>query len=269
MPSDNDLSQKNADWQQLENRIRQQTPARLMEGRTGASYHTSTQLQLRLDHAAARDAVQSELDLIANFGQEFVECWRIFEVSSNATSKPEYLLRPDLGRSLNDAARSELTEQCSHSPVLQIVIGDGLSIKAVSTQVPGLLPLLFAGASERGWSLGRPFVVRHCRVGIMNDVGELLTPSAVVLLIGERPGMATAESLSAYLAHRPRQGHTDANRNLISNIHQNGVPLPEAASRILNFVDAMLKSQSSGVNLKEELQAPGLITGTSQLKEGL
>jgi ethanolamine ammonia-lyase small subunit len=257
MPSDDSL-RKSVEWHGLENRIRQQTPARLMEGRCGASYRTSTQLQLRTDHAAARDAVQAELDLIADLGQEFIERWQLFEVSTRATSKPEYLLHPDLGRALDETARSAIRDQCIHSCDLQIVIGDGLSVKAVSAQVPGLLPLLFDGARKRGWSAGRPFVIRHCRVGIMNEIGELLTPMAVVLLIGERPGLATAESLSAYLAYRPRHGHTDANRNLVSNIHQNGVPLAEAATRILNFVHAMLKKRKSGAELKEHIYASRL-----------
>jgi ethanolamine ammonia-lyase small subunit len=195
--------------------------------------------------------VQTELDLSATLGQELVERWQLFEVSTRAASKQEYLLRPDLGRTLNDAACSAIREQCVRSADLQIVIGDGLSVKAVSAQVPKLLPLLFEKAGERGWSVGHPFVIRHCRVGVMNGIGDLLNPKAVVLLIGERPGLATAESLSAYLAHRPRQGHTDANRNLISNIHQNGVPPPEAATRIINLIQAMLKNGTSGVHLKE------------------
>jgi ethanolamine ammonia-lyase small subunit len=261
MPSDPEIVRpeivhKDADWQALENRIRERTPARLMQGRTGASYRTATQLQLRADHAAARDAVQNELDLSANFGQEFIERWRIFEVSTRATSKSEYLLRPDLGRTFDEAARSAIREQCPHSPDLQIVIGDGLSVRAISAQVPGLLPLLFAGAGERGWSVGRPFVVRHCRVGVMNEIGELLAPAAVVLLIGERPGLASVESLSAYLAYRPRNGHTDANRNLVSNIRQSGAPLVGGAARILNMIQAMLKGCTSGVHLKEESFRP-------------
>jgi ethanolamine ammonia-lyase small subunit len=255
MPPDPNIVRKSVDWQELENRIRERTPARLMEGRSGASYRTATQLQLRADHAAARDAVQAELDLSAHLGREFIERWQVFEVSTRAASKPEYLLRPDLGRTLDEAARSAIREQCSHSSDLQIVIGDGLSVAAVSAQVPGLLPLLFKGARERDWSAGRPFAIRHCRVGVMNEIGELLAPGAVVLLVGERPGLATAESLSAYLAYRPRHGHTDANRNVVSNIHQNGVPLTEAAARILNLVHAMLKERTSGVHLKEHLQS--------------
>lgn len=255
MPTDPEIVRKQADMQELESRIRERTPARLMEGRSGDSYRTATQLQLRADHAAARDAVQAELDLSANLGPQFIERWRIFEVSTKARSKPEYLLRPDLGRTLDESAHSAIREQCPHSRDLQIVIGDGLSVRAVSAQVPGLLPRLLQGARERGWTVGRPFVIRHCRVGVMNEIGEMLAPSIVVLLIGERPGLATAESLSAYLAYRPRNGHTDANRNLVSNIREDGVPIVGAAARILNLVQAMLKERTSGVQLKELLQA--------------
>jgi len=252
MPSDSGIVRTDADWRELERRVREQTPARLMEGRSGASYRTATQLQLRADHAAARDAVQAELDLIANLGQEFIERWQIFEVSTLAASKQEYLVRPDLGRAFGEAARSTIREQCPPGCDVQIVIGDGLSVRAVSAQVPGLLPLLVEGAGERGWSVGRSFVIRHCRVGIMNEIGNLLTPKAVVLLIGERPGLATAESLSAYLAYLPAQGQTDANRNLVSNISRNGVSLVGGAARILNMVQAMLTEHTSGVHLKEE-----------------
>ena len=242
----------------LEWRVREQTPARLMEGRAGISYRTETLLHLRNDHAAARDAVRTELDLIADLGQEFLERWRIFEVSTRARSKDEYLLRPDLGRTFDASARETIGEQCPHGCRLQIVIGDGLSVRAVAAQVPRLLPLLMEGAAQCGWQTGRPFAVRHCRVGAMNEIGELLALDAVVLLVGERPGLATAESLSAYLAYRPRPGQTDADRNLVSNIHSAGVPPVEAAQRILKLADAMLREHTSGVHLKEQFEPPKL-----------
>src|SRR5262249_58907580 len=135
----------------------------------------------------------------------------------------------------------------------QVVVGDGLSCAAVAAQVPALLPLLEEGARARGWRFGRPFVVRYCRVGVLNDVGDLLDPAVVVLLIGERPGLATALSLSAYLAYRPRPGHTDAQRNLISNIHARGVASTEAAGRILALADKMRALQTSGVAVDEGL----------------
>jgi ethanolamine ammonia-lyase small subunit len=138
---------------------------------------------------------------------------------------------------------------------LQVVIGDGLSAAAVVKQVPALLPLLEEGAARYGWSFGRPFLVRHCRVGVLNDVGDLLDPAVVVLLIGERPGLMTAESLSAYMAYRPRTGHTDAQRNLISNIHSRGVPHGEAARRVLALAEKMRRMEVSGVAVKEDLPA--------------
>ncbi len=185
---------------ELERRVREQTPARLMEGRAGSSYRTETQLRLRRDHAAARDAVRTELDLIADLGQEFIERWRIFEVSTRARTKEEYLLRPDLGRTFDSGARDAIGAQCPHGCRLQIAIGDGLSVRAVAAQVPRMLPLLIAGAAQRG--------------------------------------------------------HSDADRNLVSNIHAAGVPPVEAAARILNLVAAMLRERTSGVHLKEQLQPP-------------
>jgi ethanolamine ammonia-lyase small subunit len=136
---------------------------------------------------------------------------------------------------------------------LQIVIGDGLSATAVSAQVPKLLPLLYAGAESRSWSVGEVFVVRYCRVGIINDIGALLFPQVVVLLIGERPGLATAESLSAYMSYRPTAAYTDANRNLVSNIHSRGVTPERATERILNLAAAMMKMHTSGFRLREQL----------------
>ena len=234
-------------------RLRSHTPARLFEGRAGAGYRTSTQLDLREAHAAARDAVRNELDLHSALLDELVNRFALFEVVTQANSKEEYLLRPDLGRKLTSPSRQRIGEHCEKRPKIQFMVGDGLSVAAVTAQVPELLPLLIDGATSRGWSVGRTFVVRHCRVGVMNDVGELLDPQVLVLLIGERPGLATAESLSAYSGFRPRHDHTDANRNLISNIHARGVAIPEAADRILNLASQMMAVQRSGVSIREDL----------------
>ena len=240
-------------WPELIERIRARTPARVLAGRTGAAYRTATQLELRQAHAAARDAVRAELDLEQDLGPGFVQQWKLFAVSTMAASKDEYLQRPDLGRRLDDGARAQLAARCAPQADLQIVIGDGLSVTAVSTQAPLLLPLIAEKVRSLGWKLGQPFAVHYCRVGIMNDVGELLKPQVVVLLIGERPGLATAESLSAYMAFQPRAGHNDSNRNLISNIHARGVGSETAASRIVGLAEQMMRRQTSGVELKEEL----------------
>jgi ethanolamine ammonia-lyase small subunit len=251
------------DLSELIKKVRAQTPARLLAGRSGAAYRTNTQLELREAHAAARDAVRAELNLFISPEDDpgddpaayFVRKWNLFEVCSRAASKDEYLLRPDLGRHLNDASRAEVNRRCTTGHDLQVVIGDGLSVTAVALQTPRLLPLLSEGAKTRGWTVGQTFVVRHCRVGILNEIGELLGPRVAVLLIGERPGLATAESLSAYMAYRPKAPDTDANRNLISNIHARGVSTEQAAQRILNLAASMMKTHTSGCQLREELPA--------------
>jgi len=231
--------------------VQARTPARILTGRFGGSYTTWTWLELRADHAAARDAVRDEIDLEADFGRSFIDQWGLFEVSTLASSKDEYLLRPDLGRSLSAPARDEVAGRCPSGVDLQIVLGDGLSARAVVAQAPALLPRLVDLATRAGWRVGRPFFVRRCRVGVLNDVGDLLDPAVVVLLIGERPGLATAESLSAYLAYRPRCGHDDSQRNLISNIHSRGVPRDQAARRIVHLAVQMIELATSGVSVKE------------------
>jgi ethanolamine ammonia-lyase small subunit len=252
MANDSDPFSLASNWPEIVRRIRARTPARLLVGHSGAAYRTATQLDLREAHAAARDAVRAELNLEEAFGAAFVTQWRLFEVATQARSKDEYLLRPDFGRHFNDAARVDLLNRGSSHNHLQIAIGDGLSVPAVAAQVPSLLPLLYKEASELGWTVGQPFVIHYCRVGILNEIGELLNPQVAVLLIGERPGLATIESLSAYMAYRPNQIHSDADRNLISNIHSRGVTPYQAAIRILNLAAKMMEKRTSGCGIREE-----------------
>jgi ethanolamine ammonia-lyase small subunit len=231
-------------------KIRARTPARVLVGRAGAAYRTDTQMDLLMAHAAARDAVRTELNLEKDLGSEFIKKWELFEVCTAAKSKDEYILKPHLGRIFPEISRSELLKRCSAQNDLQIAIGDGLSVSALPAQVPTLLPALYEAAESRGWMVGQVFVIRHCRVGILNDIGELLAPRVAVLLIGERPGLATAESLSAYMAYRPHGAHTDADRNLISNIHARGVSPADAAGRIVNLAAQMVNSKCSGTQLR-------------------
>ena len=227
------------------------TPARVLLGRSGSSYRTSTMLQLRADHAAARDALHEQLELSELPMAELVERFGIFEVSTCASTFADHLARPDLGRRLSQAAIEKIIEECPSPVDVQFVIGDGLSSAAVRTQVPELLPLLIDAASKRGLSVGQPFFVRNCRVGVLNDIGATIDAEVVVLLVGERPGLATAESLSAYLAWRPRPGDTDERRNLISNIHDGGVMAGAAATRILALVDLLRLHGRSGFEIRE------------------
>jgi ethanolamine ammonia-lyase small subunit len=232
-------------------KIRDRTPARLFVGRSGAGYLTRTQLELRDGQAAAAHAVRAELEIEKHLGSKVVEEFGIFEVQTAATSKDEYIRNPPLGRRFCESARNEIVRRCPADIDFQIAIGDGLSIAAVGAQVPALLPRVMTLARSKGWALGQPFAIRYCRVGILNEIGELLRPKVVVLLIGERPGLATDESLSAYFAFRPRAGHTDSDRNVISNIHRRGVNHDEAAVRIVNLAAKLMGSGRSGSEMKE------------------
>jgi ethanolamine ammonia-lyase small subunit len=250
MAGEKDHALAAASWPEIVQRIRARTPARLLVGRAGSAYPTATQLELREAHAAARDAVWAELDTRAIFTEKLLDQWKLFEVSTRAANKQEYLLRPDLGRHLADSARLEILGRCSKGNDIQIAIGDGLSAAAVAAQVPRLIPLLYQSAIERGWTVGQTLIVRYCRVAILNEIGELLTPRVVVLLIGERPGLAAADSLSAYMAYRPDSAHTDANRNLVSNIHSRGLSPEDAADRILRLAELMTLAGTSGFHLR-------------------
>ena len=246
------LAAEAAELEKIVAAIRARTQARLMLSRQGGSYTTRVQVGLRQDHAAAIDAVWRELVPATDWGAAFCGAWQILETTSAATTKEEYVRRPDLGRIFSAASREAIAAGCPAGADLQIVVGDGLSARAAAVQVPILLPLLVAAANGT-WSLGRPIFVRHCRVGILNAVGQLLAPKVVVLLVGERPGLQTSESLSAYLAYRPAPGHTDANRNLVSNIHAAGTSPPAAAERIIALAAELMRCGTSGPAIKEKL----------------
>jgi ethanolamine ammonia-lyase small subunit len=237
-------------WPEIVRKIRARTPARIFVER-GLAYSTQMSLELRAAHASAVDAVWTEFDLQKDLPPQFVAQWGLFHVGSRAESKSQFLLRPDLGRALSNTAKNLIVQRCPKAPDIQIVIGDGLSTAAVSTQVPLLFPLLQQKMQALGWSIGQSFVVRYSRVGIINGIGDLLSPRVIVLLIGERPGLATAESLSAYMAYAPRSGQTDADRNLVSNIHARGLRIEDAVTRITNLATQMLALKRSGTTLKE------------------
>jgi ethanolamine ammonia-lyase small subunit len=264
-PADNSESGLDRQLAQALAALRARTPARLLVGRAGPAYRTHTQLDLREDHAVAVDAVLTEMDLACDFGAGFVAERGLFEVATQARDKAEFLKQPGLGRKFSVAAAEMLIARCRTEVDVQIAIGDGLSAAAVAAQVPGLLPLLERGAATRGWTLGQTFAVRHCRVGILNEIGAVVRPKVAILLIGERPGLATADSLSAYMAFRPQAGHTDAERNLISNIHARGVLPEQAVERILALAAQMMTAETSGVAIKEQLGATNGIDESRRL----
>lgn len=220
------------------------TQARLFLDGSAASYDTATALRLRADHAAARDAVSSEWST-APAGVEL-------DLSSRARDRATYLRRPDQGRLLDEPSR-DLLESVRAPADVQIVLGDGLSPGAAEHDGSALLEPLRDGFRHRGLVVAPVVGVRQARVGVLNDIGPRTDAWGVVLLIGERPGLVTAESLSAYLAWRPAPGATDADRNLISNIHARGVALGEAAERIVALVVQISERRQSGVAVKEQV----------------
>jgi ethanolamine ammonia-lyase small subunit len=224
------------------------TPARILAGRAGTRPTTAQLLRFQVDHACARDAVRTSVD------HEFptrMDC--VLEVHSVARDKHEYLLDPGAGRKLRSGEDERLRAHLSAAPQVLVAIGDGLSSAAVEAQVPLLLPALLDCLRAGGFdSIAGPVYVHLARVGVLDALGEVLRPEVGILLVGERPGLATALSLSAYLGFRPGQGRTDADRNVLSNIHAGGVPALEAAAIVAGWARAMLRQGKSGVGFRPE-----------------
>ncbi len=222
------------------------TSARIGVGRAGPRNTTASLLLFQGDHAVTQDALYRDID------QKLLDEFGLFTVQTKITGgKEEYLLRPDLGRLLNDDAKRTIAEKCVKSPNIQIVVGDGLSAAAIEANLRQIFPVLKQGAQAAGLSLGTPFHIKYCRVGVMNDVGEAIKPDVVILLIGERPGLGRAESMSAYMGYKPKYGDTDAERDVVCNIFENGGTNPlEAGAYVIRIAQKMRQHQASGVKLK-------------------
>ncbi|WP_301109116.1 ethanolamine ammonia-lyase subunit EutC [Sporosarcina sp.] len=222
---------------------RKKTPARVGVGRAGSRPKTDTWLKFRLDHAAAVDAVFGEVP------DNVLEGLGLFQVQSKVMDKEEYIRRPDLGRKLSDEAKATIQERCKKSPVVQIVASNGLSAKAIEENLEDVYLSLEQSLNNLNIEMGTTFYVDKGRVAVMDDIGELLKPDVVVMLIGERPGLVSAESLSAYLCYQPRHGTIEADRMVISNIHKGGIPPVEAGAFLGTVIQKILKYGASGVTL--------------------
>jgi len=222
------------------------TTARIGVGRAGPRYSTAELLLFQGDHAVTQDALYRDVD------QKLLDEFNLFTVQTKVTGgKQEYLLRPDLGRLLNDDAKRIINEKCQKNVNIQLVVGDGLSAAAVEANLRQIFPVIKQGVQTAGLTLGTPFFIKYARVGVMNDVGELIKPDVVILLIGERPGLGRAESMSAYMGYKPKYGDTDADRDVVCNIFENGGTNPlEAGAFVVQIAQKMRKNQASGVKLK-------------------
>jgi ethanolamine ammonia-lyase small subunit len=222
------------------------TTARIGVGRAGPRYNTFSQLLFQGDHAVTQDALYRDVD------HRLLDEFNLFTVQTRVSEgKEQYLLRPDLGRQLSDEAKRVISENCAKSPNIQLVVGDGLSATAIESNLRQIYPVIEQGCRTAGLTFGTPFFIQYCRVGVMNDIGDLLTPDVLILLIGERPGLGRAESMSAYMAYRPKRGDNDADRDVVCNIFERGGTNPlEAGAFIVQFAQKMRQYQASGVNLK-------------------
>lgn len=225
--------------------LKAHAPCRLGIGKAGARYKTDPQLQFRAAHSAAQDAVFNDVD------HDLVEKdLGLFMVQTKCDSKDTYLTRPDLGRRLSEEAVAVLKEKCKKNPTVQIYVADGLSSAAVAANIPDLLPAILQGLQSYKIDAGTPFFVKYGRVGVMDEISELLGADVTCTLIGERPGLITAESMSAYIAYKATMGMPEARRTVVSNIHRNGTIPSEAGAHIAEIIKIMLEKKASGTDLK-------------------
>lgn len=237
-------------WLELARR----TPARIALGRAGAALPTAEVLRFSLAHAQARDAVHAPFDA----GRAAAEIERLglatVAASSAAPDRPTYLRRPDLGRRLSPESRDTLAA-LGVSCDVAVVLADGLSATAAHAQGPPLIGAFLPHAKRHGWRLGPVVLASQSRVALGDEVGQCLNARAVAVLIGERPGLSSPDSLGVYLTYAPRLGRTDAERNCLSNIRPEGMSFGLAAAKLAWLLDRALTLQVTGVTLKDESDA--------------
>ena len=224
--------------------LKAKTPARLGLGRAGTRYKTATMLRFRADHAAAQDSVFSPVP------EEFAKENGLVPVQTECRDKDEYLTRPDLGRRFDAHNAKVIAEVCKGRRVL-LVIGDGLSSAAILANALDCAAAIRQGLQAHGIDPGQSLFVRYCRVGASDHIGDLTGCELVCLLVGERPGLVTNESMSAYLTYKPHRGISESKRTVVSNIHRQGVAAVEAGAHIASLIDRILWQKASGIDLKE------------------
>ena len=230
-------------------RLKLRTPARLGSGRAGPRYKTLTQLRFRADHAAAQDAVFSQV------AEDFAEKNGLFPLQTRCESKDEYLTRPDRGRIFDEENQKKLKAAIPTAPRVLIVVGDGLSAAAIEANAMDCMAAIRDGLKARGIETGKALFVRYCRVGAGDAIGDVTGCEVVCMLVGERPGLVTDKSMSAYITYKPHIGVLESARTVVSNIHAQGTPAVEAGAHIAGLIDTILKKKISGVGLHGEAGA--------------
>lgn len=223
--------------------MKQHTPARLGVWRAGTRYNTMSLLRFRADHATAQDSVFTDVS------DEFIQSNGFVAGQSKCADRDEYITRPDHGRLLQDETKQEFKSKLQAGAKVMIMVGDGLSSAAIEANAADIIPAIKQGLKSQGIDVGAIPFVKYCRVGAMDDLGELMGADVVCCLIGERPGLVTSESMSAYIAYKPTVGMPESRRTVVSNIHRGGTPAVEAGAHIADLIKKMLDKKMSGVAL--------------------
>ena len=224
-------------------RMKLKTPARLGCGKAGPRYKTLTMLRFRADHAAAQDAVFSEI------GDEFAKDHDLLPTKTRCTSKEEYLTRPDLGRCFDEHNAKAIKGVIDTPPRVQIVVGDGLSSAAITANAMDCLGAIRDGLKLRHIDTGKAIFVKYCRVGAGDAIGDITGCELVCMLVGERPGLVTDKSMSVYITYKPHTGVSESSRTVVSNIHAQGTPAVEAGAYVAELIEKILARKVSGVGL--------------------
>ncbi|MBP3413480.1 MAG: ethanolamine ammonia-lyase subunit EutC [Oscillospiraceae bacterium] len=230
--------------------LKAKTPARLGVGKAGPRYRTSTLLRFRADHAAAQDSVFKVI------GEDFAKEHGLIPLKTRCKDKDEYLTRPDLGRVFDEVNQKVIAGTWKGARVM-IVIGDGLSSAAIEANAIDCAAAIRQGLQAAGITIDKIPFIQFCRVGAGDHIGDLTGCELLCLLVGERPGLVTSESMSAYITYRPHKGIPEAKRTVVSNIHSQGIPAVEAGAHIAALMETMLKQKASGLDLKQELSHEG------------
>ena len=236
------LTENAADGEKFR-KMKLKTPARLGCGKAGARYKTLTMLRFRADHAAAQDAVFSEMDA------DFAKQHDLLPVKTRCETKDEYLTRPDLGRCFDEHNAKAIKGVIDTTPRVQIVVGDGLSSAAIAANAADCMAAIRDGLKLRGIETGKAIFVKYCRVGAGDAVGDITGCELVCVLVGERPGLVTDKSMSAYITYKPHTGVSESSRTVVSNIHAQGTPAVEAGAYVAELIEKILKKKVSGVGL--------------------
>lgn len=219
------------------------TPARIVTGRTGTRYLTSSYLGLRADHAIALDAVESEVD----------EAWAAAQgwlpLRTRAKDHPEFLLHPEQGRRLDDASRAKCGAEADKGVDVQLIAGDGLSAHALKLNGPALMKALHAAHAAKGFRVGKPLFVKFARIGVQDEIGVLTQAKSTIIIVGERPGLGTGDSLSIYTAFGPKLGQDNAEKDCISNVRAVGFPPERAAVKCAELMKQSFAAGGGGVKL--------------------